>query len=120
MQAQVSNDSEAPCTRPRSEDCEEHNTDSDDDSTDHDIEEQDDESGLRNVQRGRHTWEVLATFDQTAMLVLEVSAAILRIADEKIEQSGLVEWPSARIPSNCIGLCILGHSYTRLSGIVEI
>jgi hypothetical protein len=55
------------------------------------------------------------------MLDPEVSAAIQRIisiADEKMEQSGLVEWPLARIPSKYIGLWILGHSYSCQGGLV--
>ncbi len=75
------------------------------------------------MQRGRRPWEVLATFDRTAMLDSEVSAAIQCIADEKMQQPGLVNWPSARIPSKSIGLWILGHSYTSqggMPGMVEI
>ncbi len=107
MQAQVSNDSDVPRTPPRrrSEDGEEHNAEGDEDSSDHDIEAQDDDDyESRKVQRGRRKWEMMATFDRTAMLDSEASAAIQRIADEKMEQSGLVKWPSARIPSKCIGL----------------
>ncbi len=54
------------------------------------------------------------------MLDSEVTAAIQRIADEKMEKSGLVEWLSARIPSKTIVLWILGHSYTSDGGLVDV
>ncbi len=54
------------------------------------------------------------------MSQLEVNADILRIANGKMEETGLVEWPSARIPSKTIGLWILDHSYTSEGGMVEI
>jgi hypothetical protein len=125
MQVQVSNETEAPPpprTPPRCDDGQEDNADDDNASSQHGIEEQDEdeEPDSRKVQRGRRKWEVLATFDRTAVLDSEVTAAIQRIADEKMEESGLVEWPSARIPSKTIGLWILGHSYTREGGLVDI
>jgi len=119
VQVPVSNDTEAPpppCTPPRCDDRDGQ------EEADDGIEEQYAAEGpdSRKVQRGRRQWEVLATFDRTAVLDSEVTAAIQRIADEKMEESGLVEWPSARIPSKTIGLWILGHSYTREGGMVDI
>ncbi len=68
----------------------------------------DDERGERDrrkrrfAHRWRRNWTELATFDRTAMLDSEVEAGILAIATEKMQESGLMEWPEikrADIPS---------------------
>ena len=58
-------------------------------------EEEEEEDRPRKV-RGRRKWEVLHTWDRTALLDTEINADILQRATEKMEQSGLVEWPSSR------------------------
>ena len=65
-------------------------------------EEEDESSSIKKV-RGRRRWEVMGSWDQTE---------ILRIATVKMEESGLVEWPSAQCPPKTIGLWTLCHAYT--------
>jgi hypothetical protein len=74
-------------------------------------EEEDESSSIKNV-RGRRKWEVLGTWDQNEILNSEVNAEILRIATAKMEESGLVEWPSAWRPPKT-SLWTLGHAYNR-------
>jgi hypothetical protein len=57
--------------------------------------EEEEEDRPRKV-RGRRKWEVLHTWDRTALLDTEINADTLQRATEKMEQSGLIEWPSAR------------------------
>ena len=59
-------------------------------------------------------------WDRTQKLDSEIDAEILGIATAKMEESGLVEWPSARRPAKTIGLWTLGHAYTRDAGTVDI
>ena len=42
------------------------------------------------------------------------------VATEKMDESGLVEWPSARSAVKTLGLWTLAHSYTRESGSTEV
>ena len=57
--------------------------------------EEEEEDRPRKV-RGRRKWEVLHTWDRTALLDTEINADTLQRAAEKMEQAGLIEWPSAR------------------------
>ena len=82
-------------------------------------EEEEDESSS-SKKRGRRIWEVLSVWDRTQKLDSEIDAEILGIATAKMEESGLVEWPSARRPAKTIGLWTLGHAYTRDAGKVDI
>ncbi len=65
--------------------------------------EEEDRSSTKNVS-GRHKLKVLETWDRTAMLDSEVNVGIMLIAAEKLEESGLVEWPTARRTTKIICL----------------
>ena len=60
-------------------------------------EEEEEEEDRPRKMRGRRKWEVLRTWDRTALLDTEINADILQSATGKMEQSGLVEWPAARL-----------------------
>ena len=59
-------------------------------------EQEEEEEDRPRKDRGRRKWEVLHTWDRTALLDTEINADTLQRATEKMEQSGLIEWPSAR------------------------
>ena len=81
--------------------------------------EEEEEDRPRKV-RGRRKWEVLRTWDRTALLDTEINADTLQSATEKMEQSGLVEWPAARTSQKTLGLWTLLHSYRRDSGHTDV
>ena len=58
--------------------------------------EEEEEPERQKKIRGRRKWELLQSWDRNALLDSEINAEVLRIATEKMEESGLVEWPSAR------------------------
>jgi hypothetical protein len=91
----------------------------DDDGVDDDSLEEE-EAEVTKKCRGRRKWAVVGTWDRTAVLDSAIDVEIMRIATEKMEESGLVEWPSARKPKKTIGLWILGHFYTRGAGKEDI
>lgn len=82
--------------------------------------EEEEEPERQKKIRGRRKWEVLQSWDRNALLDSEINAEVLRIATEKMEESGLVEWPSARSAVKTLGLWTLAHSYTRESGSTEV
>jgi hypothetical protein len=83
-------------------------------------EEEEEEEDRPRKMRGRRKWEVLRTWDRTALLDTEINADILQSATEKMEQSGLVEWPAARTSQKTLGLWTLLHSYRRDSGHTDV
>jgi hypothetical protein len=67
-------------------------------------------SGKR--RRARRKWTVLGHWDACHYIASELDANILRVATERMEESGLVEWPSTRVkPTKSIGLWCLCKSY---------
>ena len=69
--------------------------------------EEEEEPERQKKIRGRRKWEVLQSWDRNALLDSEINAEVLRIATEKMEESGLVEWPSARSAAKTLGLWTL-------------
>ena len=69
--------------------------------------EEEEEPERQKKIRGRRKWELLQSWDRTALLDSEINAEVLRIATEKMEESGLVEWPSARSAAKTLGLWTL-------------
>jgi hypothetical protein len=70
--------------------------------------------------RGRRQWVLLESWDRTALLDSEIDAEVLRLANERMEESGMVEWPTARQATKTIGLWTLNHKYFRDAGKTEI
>ena len=69
--------------------------------------EEEEEPERQKKIRGRRKWEVLQSRDRNALLDSEINAEVLRNATEKMEESGLVEWPSARSAAKTLGLWTL-------------
>ncbi len=49
-------------------------------------------------RRGRRKWEVLKTWDTGRIAELDsaIDAEVLFLATDRMEESGMVEWPAAR------------------------
>ncbi len=68
----------------------------DDEDGDEDEEEENTGRKQRFYQRGLHAWSELAVYNRTAMLDTEIDAAILAVATDKMQDSGLMEWPEMK------------------------
>ncbi len=69
-------------------------------------------SGKR--RRARRKWTVIGEWDANQFLAAKLEANILRVTTERMEESGLVEWPSIRAkPTRSIGLWCLCKAYVK-------
>jgi hypothetical protein len=91
---------------------------------DSDEESGDEEDGpaKKKVSRGRRAWMELGTWDRTAMLDSEIDHQILMLANQRMEESGLVEWPQARRrdENHYIGLWVRNGEHFRNGGRVSV
>ena len=101
----------------------------DEDQSDQEENDSDDESGdeddgpaKKKVSRGRRAWTELGTWGRTAMLDSEIDHQILMLANERMEESGLVEWPQARRrdENHYIGLWVRNGEHFRDGGRVSV
>ncbi len=79
-------------------------------------EEEEESASVASGKRRRVSkeWTPLEEWDATQFLASEIDAKILRVATERMEESGLVEWPSTRAkPGKSIGLWCLRKSYVK-------
>jgi hypothetical protein len=90
--------------------------DSDDESGD-----DDDGPAKKKISRGRRTWTELDSWDRSAMLDSEVDHQVLTLANQRMEDSGLVEWPQARRrdDNHYFGLWVRNGQYFRQGGRVS-
>ncbi len=65
-------------------------------ATENEDEEESASVGSGKRRRVRWTWTIIGEWDACQFLASEIDAHILRIATERMEESGLVEWPSTR------------------------
>jgi hypothetical protein len=90
-------DGVAPHTPPRGgADSEETEGDQADNDSDDESGDEEDWPAKKKVSCGRRTWTELGTWDRTAMLDSEIDYQVLTLANQRMEASGLVEWPQAR------------------------
>jgi hypothetical protein len=83
-----------------------------------DIEEEEEERP--NKTCAQRTWVLLESWDRTELLDSEIDAEVLSIANERMEISGMVEWPAARCATKTIGLWSHHHKYFRDAGKTEM
>ncbi len=88
-------------------------------------EDEDDEEsesvGSEKRRRVSREWRVLGDWDPVQLLPSEIEANILRVATERMEESGLVEWPSTRVkPGKSIGLWCLRKLYVKDMGQTSV
>ena len=76
----------------------------------------------RFTHRGRRSWTELAYFDRTAMLDSEVEAAILEMATQKMQESGLMEWPEIKRADKkkTIGLWVRNEEHWKQRGTTQV
>ena len=97
-----------------------------DDAEENEASEDDDEDESASVGSGkrrrvRRKWTVIGDWDAGHYIPSELDANILRVATERMEESGLVEWPSTRVkPTRSIGLWCLGKSYLKDMGQTSV
>ena len=107
-----------PRTPPREEaGANENPSEINDNAEENEATEDEDEEESASVGSGKRRrvskeWTLLQEWDATQFLASELEAKILRVATERMEESGLVEWPSTRVkPTKSIGLWCLCKSY---------
>jgi len=109
-----------PRTPPREEaGANENPSEINDNAEENEATEDEDEEESASVASGKRRrvskeWTPLEEWDATQFLASELEAKILRVATERMEESGLVEWPSTRTkPGKSIGLWCLCKSYVK-------
>jgi hypothetical protein len=86
-------------------------------ATEDEDEEESASVGSGKRRRVRKEWTLLEEWDVNQYLATELEANILLVATARMEESGLVEWPSTRAkPGRSIGLWCLCKSYVKDSG----
>jgi len=89
--------------------------------TDEEDEEDSESVGSAKQRRVRREWTVLGEWDPVQLLATEIEADILQLATTRMEESGLVEWPSTRQkPGKSIGLWCLKKSYVKDLGATSV
>ncbi len=77
-------------------------------ATEDEDEEESASVGSGKRRRACRQWSVLGDWDADQFITSEIDANILRVATERMEESGLVEWPSTRVkPTRSICLWCL-------------
>jgi hypothetical protein len=112
-----------PRTPPRTPDEEEQEAEQESLPDSESEEEQDiegEEEERPKIIRGRRKWVLLESWDRTAQVGSAIDAEVLRLANERMEESGMVEWPTARVATKTIGLWSRHHKYFRDAGRTEI
>jgi hypothetical protein len=86
-----------PRTPPRRRDRDQDKGDDDDSRKDDEEGSGDDEGTVKKkICGGRRSWTQLGSWDRTALFESEIDHQILTLANERMEISGLVEWPQVR------------------------
>jgi hypothetical protein len=116
-----------PRTPPREEaGANENPSEINDNAEENEATEDEDEEESASVGSGKRRrvskeWTLLQEWDATQFLASELEAKILRVATERMEESGLVEWPSTRAkPTKSIGLWCLCKSYLKDLGQTSV
>ena len=100
-------------------------SDSENDS-EHDSDDDEKGNGYRRKRRFAHrrrrNWTALASFDRTAMLDSEIDAAISALATEKMQESGLMEWPEIKRADQkkTIGLWVRNEEHWKQRGSTHV
>ena len=106
------------------DECEASEEECDDDEDDEDDEIEGEAGGRKRrfYERGRREWTELAGYDRTAMLDTEIDAAILAIATEKMQESGLMEWPEMKRADKkkTISLWVQNRVYVKAGGNTQV
>ena len=107
-----------------------HRRDRDRDKGDDDDRRKDDEEGSgddegtvkKQICRGRRSWTQHGSWDRTALFESEIDHQILTLANERMEISGLVEWPQVRRKEEqkYIGLWAHNETHSRDGGKVAV
>ncbi len=77
-----------------------------------DIEEEEEERPEKT--RARRKWVLLESWHRTELLDSEIDAEVLHISNERMEGSGMVEWPAARCATKTIGLWSPHHNISAM------
>ena len=82
----------------------------------------DDGPAKKKVSRGRRTWTELGSWDRTSTLDSEIDHQVSTLANQRMEESGLVEWPRARRrdDNHCLGPWVRTGQRFRQGGRVSI
>jgi hypothetical protein len=106
------------------DECEASEEECDDDEDDEDDELEGEAGGRKRrfYERGRREWTELAAYDLTAMLETDIDAAILAIATEKMQDSGLMEWPEMKRADKkkTISLWVQNRVYVKAGGNTQV
>jgi hypothetical protein len=118
----VSRESPLPRTPPRTLEVEEQEAEQEtlpDSEEERDIEEEEEKLDIEEEEeehpkqtRALRKWVLLESWDRTDLLDSDIDAEVLRIANERMEESGMVELPAARMPARQKWKPSIAHSRT--------